>query len=326
LLLTSRHLGLLLLLAPASALAQRESTRDALVRMEETLEVRLEGGAGLVIKDLVPVIVVSVKPAYEESKTWYPTAALASLIRIFGGAHVRACEACMAPRVYAQDGWLQQSTGDLAAEEIMRLDQIGRGTAAPARAAVWLDENGEGVSLKVIDLKNSRIILAENFDANLSDEARTRKNVSYAREVDRRARGNALVHTFVDFGVFPHQHFSIDWSEQWGDSNCNLSGFTFSVFDPVAGIGAHYYRIIPQALNLTVGIQVALSFPTALVVALTPSGMTPPELIDPLFTGTLVIRMPIAKSNFGVVAFLSTNLRFAIGLSLLDISLLPILP
>ncbi len=322
--LLSRHHALLLLcLAPAAAFAQRESSRDALMRMEESLQVRLENGAGIVVKDLVPVIVVSVKPAYEETKAWYPTAALASIIRVFGGGQVRSCEACMAPRVYAQDGWLQQSTGDLEAAEIMRLDQIGRGTSAPARAAVWLDENADGVSLKIVDLKNSRIVLAENFDATLSEESRTRNNVAFAREVDRRARGNALVHTFVDFGVFPHQHFSIDWSEQWGDSNCNISGFTFSMFDPVAGIGANYYRVIPQALNLTVGVQVLLSFPTALVKAI--SNMDQ-QLIDPLFTGVLVVRMPIAKSNFGVVATFSTNVRFAIGLSLLDISLLPILP
>ncbi|MBL8957388.1 MAG: hypothetical protein JNK82_41830 [Myxococcaceae bacterium] len=314
---------LVALFTSGAAFAQRESTRDALVRMEETLEIRLEGGSGLVIKDLVPVIVVSVKPAYEETKTWYPTAALAAIVKVFGGAHVRSCEACMVTRVYAQDGFLQQSTADLEVAEIIRLDQGARGTSAPARAAVWLDENGDGVSLKVVDLKNSRIVLAENFDGVMSEEARTRKNVSYARELDRRARGNSLVHTFVDFGVLPHQHFSIDWDEQFGDSNNNLAGFTFSMFDPVAGIGANYYRVIPQALNLTVGVQVLLSFPTALVQAISRMDQ---QVIDPLFTGVLVVRMPIAKSNFGVVATFSTNVRFAIGISLLDISLLPILP
>jgi hypothetical protein len=308
---------------PAVAYAQRETTREALTRIEETLDLKLQDGSGLPVKDLVPVIVVSVKPAFEETKAWYPTAALTTLVRVFGGAGLRSCEACMAPRVYAQDGYLEQSTGDLSTSEITRLDQIGRGTASPARAAVWLDENADGVSLKIVDLKNSRIVFAENFDPSLTEQNRTRKNVALARELDRRARGDALTHTFVDFAVFPGQHVSMDWTEQWGDSNCNLSGFTFSFFDPVAGIGAAYYRIIPQALNLMVGAQVLLSFPTALVRAISHMDQ---NVIDPLFTGTLVARLPIASSNFGVLLMVSTNGRFGIGVSLLNISFLPFLP
>ncbi|MBK7861835.1 MAG: hypothetical protein IPJ65_25105 [Archangiaceae bacterium] len=311
-------------LAPALAHAQRESTREALTRLEETLELRLEDGTGLHLKDLTPVIIVSVKPAYEETKAWYPTQALNTLVRIFGAASVRSCEACMGPRVYADDGYLEQATGDLTAAEITRLDQNARGKATPARAAVWLDENGEGISLKIVDLKNSRIVLAENFDMNLSDLARTRKNVSLARELDRRARGDGLTHIFVDFVIFPGQHFSMEWDEQWGDSNCNLSGFVVSMFDPVLGFGASYFRIIPQALNLMVGAQVLVSFPNALL-QLVPNGGGQ-MLFDNLFTGVLMARLPIASSNFGVVVSLSTNGRVGVGISLLNFTWLPFLP
>lgn len=311
------------MVVPAAALAQRETTRDALVRMEETLELRLQDGTGLSLKDLHPVIVVSVKPAFEETKQWYPTQALTTLVKVFGASGLRSCEACMAPRVFAQDGMLEQSTGDLSTQEIVRLDEGARGKSSPARAAVWLDENADGVSFKVVDLKNSRIVLAENFDATMAEVKRTKKNYSYARELDRRARRDALSHIFVDFTVFPGQHVSIDWTEQWGDTNANLSGFTFSFFDPVGGVGASYYRVIPQALNLMVGAQLLLSFPTALVRAISPmSG----NVIDPLFTGVLVVRLPIASSNFGVVMTLSTNGRFGVGISLLNVTLLPFLP
>lgn len=312
-----------MLLSPGVALAQRETTRDALVRMEETLELRVQDGTGLSLKDLHPVIVVSVKPAFEETKQWYPTQALTTLVKIFGASGLRSCEACMAPRVFAQDGLLEQNTGDLTTQEIVRLDDVARGKAAPARAAVWLDENADGVSLKVVDLKNGRIVLAENFDATMAEVKRTKKNYSYARELDRRARRDALSHIFVDFTVFPGQHVSIDWTEQWGDTNCNLSGFTFSFFDPVGGVGANYYRVIPQALNLMVGAQLLLSFPTALVRAISPMAG---NVIDPLFTGVLVVRLPIASSNFGVVMTLSTNGRFGVGISLLNVTFLPFLP
>lgn len=322
-LLSPRKAAVLFALLPAAALAQRESSRDALTRMEETLDLRLQDGTGLNVKDLLPVIVISTKPAFEETKAWYPAAALSSLVRIFGTAGLRSCEACTAPRVYAENGWLEQSTGDLSAAEIQRLDATARGTGAPARAAVWLDENAEGVSLRIVDLRNSRIVLAENFDSSLTEAARTYKNYSYARELDRRARNNALSHIFIDFSVFPGQHVSVDWTEQWGDSNCNLSGLSISLFDPVVGIGASYYRVIPQALNLMVGAQLLVSIPTALVRALANNGS---DLIDPLFTGVLVVRLPIASSNFGALLTLSTNGRFGVGISLLNVSLLPFLP
>lgn len=291
--------------------------------MEETLELRQQDGSGLQLKDLHPLIVVSVKPAFEESKQWYPTAALSTLVKIFGTSGLRSCEACMAPRVFAQDGLLEQNTGELTTAEIVRLDAAGRGQGSPARAAIWLDENGEGVSFKIVDLKNSRLVLAENFDATMAEVKRARKNVSYARELDRRTRGDALSHIFVDIAVFPGQHVSFDWTEQWGDSNCNLSGFTLSLFDPIFGVGANYHRVIPQALNLMVGAQVLVSFPTALVRAISPNSG---DVIDPLFTGVLVVRLPIASSNFAAVMTLSTNGRFGLGISLLNVSLLPFLP
>lgn len=55
--------------------------REALARVEETLTLRLEQG-GIALKDVTPAIVVSVSPAFEESKAWYPTAALQTLVRV----------------------------------------------------------------------------------------------------------------------------------------------------------------------------------------------------------------------------------------------------
>jgi hypothetical protein len=321
-LLSKRALFVLALL-PGLAWAQRETSRDALDRLEETLAVRLEEGSGLVIKDLTPAIVVSVTPAYEETKTWFPTAALATLIRVFGAPGLRSCEACRAPRLYMQDGRIEHNTGNLGTVEISRLDESVRGKAAPARSAIWLEETQEGVSLKIIDLRNSRIVMAESFDPSLSEAARTRNNVALTKELDRRARGDSLTHAFVDITVFPHQHISLDWTEQWGDTNANISGFTISILDPVIGVGGAYYRVLPFALNLMVGAKLVLSVPTGLVRALSPNSG---NVIDPLMTGVFVVRLPFGRSNFGITLTVSTNAKVGIGLSLLNVSLLPFLP
>ena len=76
---------------------------------------------------------------------------------------------------------------------------------------------------------------------------------------------------------------------------------------------------------LEVGAQVLVSIPTALVQAIAGGGQ---QVLDSLFTAVLVARIPFGASNFGAVAMFSVsgNIRFGLGISLLNISLLPFLP
>ncbi|WP_257450443.1 hypothetical protein [Archangium lipolyticum] len=317
-----KHLALLAVLLPAVALAQRDTSREALARVEETLTLRLEQG-GIALKDVTPAIVVSVSPAFEESKAWYPTAALQSLVRVFGSASLRSCEACMASRLFVEEGRLEQFTTSLGTEEIIRLDENARGRAPSARVAIWLDETLEGVSLRIIDLHNSRIVFVQNFDPGLTELARTRRNFTLTEELERRARGDSLTHTFLDVTMYPGQHISLDWAEQWGDTNANLAGLSLSAYDPLIGVGGAYYRVIPSALNIMVGAKVLLSVPTAVASGISGGSV---EVIDPLLTGVFVVRMPIASSNYGVTFTASTNGRIGFGISLMNITALPFLP
>jgi hypothetical protein len=317
-----KRLALLAALLPTMALAQRDTSREALARVEETLTLSLEQG-GIALKDVTPAIVVSVSPAFEESKAWYPTAALQTLVRVFGAAALRSCEACMAPRMFVEEGRLEQFTTTLGAEEIIRLDENARGKAPPARVAIWLDETPEGVSLRIIDLHNSRIVFVQNFDPGLTEMVRTRRNFTLTEELDRRARGDSLTHTFLDVTIYPGQHISLDWVEQWGDTNANLAGVSLSAYDPLIGVGGAYYRVIPDALNIMVGAKILMSMPTAIASGI--SGQST-QVIDPLLTGVFVVRMPIARSNYGVTFTASTNGRIGIGISLMNITALPFLP
>lgn len=316
------RLAVLSVLLPTVALAQREASREALSRLDETLALRMEDG-GLSVKELLPAMVVSVNPAFEETRTWYPTEAIATLVRVFGAAGLRACEACMAPRTYVQEGLVEQVTVNLGTPEITRLDEATRGKSAPARTAIWLDETADGVSLRIIDLRNSRILLAENFDASMTGQARTSRNLSLVRELDRRARGDSITHAFFDVTVYPGQHISTDWVDQWGETNANLSGFSLSLFDPVLGVGGCYYRVIPSALNITVGGKLLMSLPTGLVRGISGENV---DVLDPLLTGVFLVRVPIARSNYGITFSASTNGRVGVGFSLMNVSLLPFLP
>jgi hypothetical protein len=306
-------------------MAQRESTRGALTRLEEFLPRRLNDGV-ISLKELTPALVVSTQPAFEQTRAWYPSAALAALSRVFGVGGLRACEACMAQRLMVEDGRLEQFSTSLSVQDLVRLDEVTRGTTSRAVSAIWLDETLEGVALRIVDLRNGRILVAENVDQHLASQAASRDTVTIAQELERRSRGDALTHTFADFGLLPQQHISLDWLEQWGPDNCNLSGFSLSVIDPVAGLGVAYFRVIPIALNLMVGAKFLLSVPNAIINAFNMGGPPNNLLGDQTFTGAFQLRLPLFKTNYAVFASISTNGRVAIGISLLNFTILPVLP
>jgi hypothetical protein len=49
-------------------------------------------------------------------------------------------------------------------------------------------------------------------------------------------------------------------------------------------------------------------------------------LLDPMITGVGMLRVPFGRSNYGVAFAVSTNGEIGAGLSLMNISLLPVIP
>ncbi len=309
-----------LLLFPGFALAQSPTSRDSMDRLAEVLELRVEEGR-LRPEDVMPAILVSAQPRTEEARGWYATRVIEVLQGAFGADGLRVCEACMAPRATVDGGRMVYQAGPVGIDEVVRLDDVSRGGAEPARTAIWLDEHAGGVSIRIVDTRTARVIFAQNIDPYLVEHKNTRRMYTLAAEQERRARGDGLTQAFVDVAFFPGQHISLDWTDQWGKRNKQFSGVTFSIFDPIVGIGAvHYYCI--GFLDTLVGAQVVLSLPTTIVRGLGQQG----ELLDPLLTGVAVVRVPFGRSNFGALLTASTNGQIGLGISLMNISLLPFVP
>ena len=179
-----------------------------------------------------------------------------------------------------------------------------------------------GVSVRIVDLRTGRVIFAQNVDPDLVEVANTERIYTLSEELERRARGDSLTQAFIDFALYPGQHISIDWTEQWGKRNNYLSGISLSALDPVLGIGASHYRAV-DFFDVLVGTKVLVSAPTALVRSI---GEDTGDVIDPLLTGVVLVRVPFGGSNYGAVLSASTNGQVGIGISLLNISLLPVIP
>ncbi len=225
-----------LALSVQPARASSANTRDALDRLGEILELRLEDGQ-LSSREVAPAILVSVQPRYEDSQGWFAAQAIEVLEHAFGEGSLRLCEACMAPRAFVVDGGLTYQAGPVGIDEVVRLDDQHRGEAQAARSAIWLDEHRGGVSIRIVDLHTARVLFAQNVDPFLVEHTNTHRIYTLSEELERRARGDSLTQAFVDLALYPGQHVSLDWTDQWGPTNANLSGITLSLVDPVAGLG-----------------------------------------------------------------------------------------
>ncbi|MEN0064894.1 MAG: hypothetical protein AAGA48_22305 [Myxococcota bacterium] len=309
----------------SAAVAGPSATTEALDRLEEVLLERIEEGR-LSREDMVPAIVVSTKPIYEESNGGFQTRALDLLSQTLGDRGLRVCEACMAPRTYAEDGNLVLQTGPIGLDEVQRLDDQNRGDAQPARTAIWVEETKRGVSVRIVDIATARVVFAQNIDPNFIEYRRTQKRYRMAAELERRARQDSLTQAFVDVGLLPDQHVSLDWTDQWGKTNSNLTGITLTAWDPLVGLGVVHYkrlRLGGGRFNPLIGGKVVISLPSALSRVVDSGDF---DLTDTLVNGVAVARIPLWRSNYGILATASTNGRVTIGVSLMNISLLPVIP
>lgn len=311
-----------LLMLTGSAHAGPATTRDSLDRLQEVLELRIDNGT-LAPRRITPAILISAAPRYEASQDWFATRAIELLQATLGAGSLRLCEACMAPRTVIENGHLLLQTGPVSIDEVVRLDEQNRGDSKPARSAIWLNEHQGGVSIRIVDLATSQVIFAQNIDPGLIENANSERMYALSEELERRARGDSLTQAFVDVALFPGQHISLDWTDQWGATNANLSGVSLSLIDPIVGIGAVHFRRV-KLLNTLVGGKVLLSLPTAIVQSV--DGGDGGEALDPLVTGVGMIRVPFGRSNYGGVMSVSTNGAFGLGISLLNVSVLPLLP
>lgn len=303
------------------ARAQSTTTQDALERLQEMLELRLDDGR-LSADALRPAVLVSALPRDPASQSWYATRVIEALERALGTGGLRLCEACMAPRAYVGSAQLTMSTGPLGLDEVARLDDLYRGSSEPAKVGVWVDESLTGVSARIVDLRTGAVLFAQNVDPTLEEVKRSGRSYTMAEEAERRARGDSLTQAFVDLAFYPGQHASFDWTDQWGATNRNLSGVTISLFDPIFGIGASHYRVL-KPLNMAVGGKVIMAVPTAAVRALSD---TDEDVLDPMLTIVGVLRVPFGRSNYGALLTASTNGQVGVGISLMNISLVPVVP
>jgi hypothetical protein len=318
-------------LGAAPAAAQRATTDGALARAREAItEAQRDGG---VPTDVV-VILVSARPAFVETQASFPAAAAAVVIDVFGARQVRACDACMNPRLVQGDDGVRYDTGEIALNDVLALDASTRGKAPAARLAVWLDETPAGVALRIVDLGDGSLLLSRHLEPGLDTRQRSARHVSVTQDIERRLRGDSLTHVHWNLGLYPGQHLGLELLDQFGPQRQDLAGLSLTMINPVGGIGGAYQRVFPEAWNVTVGAKVIVGVPGLIVQTLNQQTGADADLtafIGGPVTTMVSAQLPIFDTNYAVFAFAGLHLpRFTpsmgVGISLLNVHVLPILP
>jgi hypothetical protein len=114
-------------------LAQRATTEGGLARAREAIaEAQRDGG----VPGDVVVLLVSARPAFTETKASFPAAATAVVVEAFGARQVRACDACMNPRLVQGESGLLYETGEAGLQTLLALDAGARsGSTRPPPAS-----------------------------------------------------------------------------------------------------------------------------------------------------------------------------------------------
>ena len=318
-------------LGASPALAQRATTDGALARAREAIVEAQRDGR--VPTDVV-VLLASARPAFVETQASFPAAATAVVVDVFGPRQVRACDACMNPRLVQGDDGFRFDTGELALEDVVALDAATRGKGPAARLGVWLDETPAGVALRIVDLADGSVLLARHLEPGLDTVVRSARHVSVTEDIRRRLRGDSLTHVHWNLGLYPGQHMSLELLDQFGPQRQDMAGLSLTLINPVGGIGGAYQRVFPEAWNATVGAKVIVGIPGLVVQTLntqTGADVDLTNFIGGPITTMVSAQLPIFDTNYAVFAFAGLHLpRFSpsvgVGISLLNVHVLPILP
>lgn len=312
-------------------LAQRATTEGGLARAREAIaEAQRDGG----VPGDVVVLLVSARPAFTETKASFPAAATAVVVEAFGARQVRACDACMNPRLVQGESSLLYETGEAGLQTLLALDAGARGSAPAARLALWLDETPAGVALRIVDLADGAVLLSRHLEPGLDTRQRSARHVSVTEDIERRLRGDSLTHVHWNLGLYPGQHLGLELLDQFGPQRQDMAGLSLTLINPVAGIGGAYQRVFPEAWNVTVGAKVIIGIPGLVIQTLndqTGANADFTNFIGGPVTAMASAQLPIFDTNYAVFAFAGLHLpRFSpsvgVGISLLNVHVLPILP
>lgn len=305
------------ILAAEPAFALLGQTASDLAVLEDTLRDRIERERSLKER-VAPLILAPPVHYWRESREDFQAAVTETVTKGMGeGGEVIACLDCDTWRLHVREGQsLNMQNGEIALEELGRLKQNPLYRSAKALATV--SETPSGVAMRITSLDDGRVLFFALADSSATlDDAKPFFN--YAKERDRRLRGESLSYVFINTGLYPNGMFQLEFLEQWGERNQHLSGIGLSLFNPTFALGLVYHYMLPGMPRLHASGAVYYPLQNALA-----SAVDDDQDVTDKFVAQLMIQGTFSDS-YGIFASLNTEGTFSIGVNFYNPLFMPFL-
>jgi hypothetical protein len=302
------------LASPVFALFQQ--TVQDLERAEDIVKSHLDRDPTL-RRRMLPTLWSPPQHHWLESRDDFAAESLTLWKRLFPEPNdVIQCVDCDRWRIKIEKGQgLRLHNGELSLAELGTLKQDPRYSAA--KSLTMVRETPAGVEIRVMELVDGRILLAETVDAT-ETLADLRPKGAWGWERDRRLRGEGLNYVFFNLGLYPSPVVQLEFLEQWGERNQHISGVGLSLIGPTLALGGIYHYMIPQMRRLN--LSGALYLPLANAVANTGDR----EGLASRLVFQAMAQYAVGES-YGLFASLSTEPVFSVGFVFFGPVLLPFL-
>ncbi|MBP6218315.1 MAG: hypothetical protein KA436_06995 [Oligoflexales bacterium] len=251
------------LLVSTQGFALLPQTANDLERLKDFLRTRVMEDEVLRAKTL-PMLVASPVHHWEESREDFADAVFRMIDEILPPENtneskkVILCLECDQHRVNVSPGGSTIiNNGPLSLSEIAELKKLSS-TYQEAKSLALIKETPAGMSMRIISLTTGEILFF-----SLADSTQTLKDIepslNYAREYERRKRGEPIIHSRFNFGFFPSMLVQLEFLEQWGDLNQHITGIGFSFAGPEAAIGLTY-KFLPAFVDRNIDFGCGLYY------------------------------------------------------------------
>lgn len=241
------------------AFALSESTQADLAVMEDALRFAVDKNPKA-IDEWFPCLVAPPQPYWQKSQSDFAGAVWQILKNSFpqNQKDLLSCPECSESRSFVgHDGRLSIQQGELTAVDLHHLR--AQPNYQRARALLTTKETATGIELRITSLSHGEVLFYKLADHRQSLEQAVQP-LRLAKELERRESGKALSYVFIDWGWTPKMMFQVEFLEQWGARNQNLSGLVLSFLEPTGAIGGTYRYLLPynRRLNLSASVFVTL--------------------------------------------------------------------
>ena len=310
----SRFIFLLWFVATVSQAVIVPQTRESLQELAEQIEMQLDEER-ISIRDLQPLMIAEIRTE-RSSSAEIRNALIAQLQQYALEGTIAVCDICGQSKTKMKNGTTYFENRQTSMQDVRDyLAAIPNGNQF--KSALWLEETQQGITFRISKISSGEVLAANTIINGQALTVRSQSHFTVAKNRQRIARGQSLLHSYFDMSFLMGNHFSYNAYEQWGYYGEHLTGVGFSLSTPVLGVSANYARVYQELNKSLVGMKLLLSLPNAVTSSLDEDSNNEGDTFgDPLLTLMAFVRTPIGQSgDYGMFAFVTHTARFGIGVS-----------